>query len=77
MHESLLDECPGMSPRRKQLLLEKFGSVARLKTPASRSPPQCPASRRNPPPSSSSSSGTAGEAGAVRLSDGGRVVEVS
>jgi excinuclease ABC subunit C len=31
MHESLLDDCPGMSPKRKQLLLEKFGSVARLK----------------------------------------------
>ena len=31
MHESLLDECPGMSPKRKQVLLEKFGSVARLK----------------------------------------------
>jgi excinuclease ABC subunit C len=31
MRESLLDECPGMSPRRKQALLEKFGSVARLR----------------------------------------------
>jgi len=31
MNESLLDECPGMSPKRKQVLLEKFGSVARLK----------------------------------------------
>jgi len=31
MKESLLDDCPGMSPRRKQMLLEKFGSVARLK----------------------------------------------
>ncbi len=32
MRESLLDECPGMSPRRKQLLLQKFGSVSRIKT---------------------------------------------
>jgi len=32
MHESLLDECPGMSPNRKQRLLKKFGSVARLKS---------------------------------------------
>ena len=31
MRESLLDECPGMSPKRRQVLLEKFGSVARLK----------------------------------------------
>ena len=31
MRESLLDECPGMSPTRKQRLLEKFGSVARVK----------------------------------------------
>jgi excinuclease ABC subunit C len=31
MKESLLDDCPGMSPKRKQMLLEKFGSVARLK----------------------------------------------
>ncbi len=31
MKESLLDDCPGMSPRRKGLLLEKFGSVARLR----------------------------------------------
>jgi excinuclease ABC subunit C len=34
MKESLLDECPGMSPRRKQMLLEKFGSVARLRQAA-------------------------------------------
>jgi excinuclease ABC subunit C len=32
MRESLLDECPGMSPARKQLLLESFGSVARIKS---------------------------------------------
>ncbi len=32
MRESLLDECPGMSPNKKQRLLEKFGSVARIKT---------------------------------------------
>ncbi|MCX6874519.1 MAG: excinuclease ABC subunit UvrC [Verrucomicrobia bacterium] len=31
MHESLLDDCPAISPKRKQMLLEKFGSVARLK----------------------------------------------
>ena len=31
MRESLLDECPGMSPARKQQLLKKFGSVTRLK----------------------------------------------
>ncbi|NQX02433.1 excinuclease ABC subunit UvrC [bacterium] len=31
MKESLLDDCPGISPAKKQLLLEKFGSVARLK----------------------------------------------
>ena len=31
MHESLLDECPGMSPNRKQQLLKKFGSVTRIK----------------------------------------------
>ncbi len=31
MRESLLDECPGISPARKQRLLQKFGSVARIK----------------------------------------------
>jgi len=31
MRESLLDECPGMSPARKQLLLGTFGSVARIR----------------------------------------------
>lgn len=31
MRESLLDECPGMSPQKKQRLLEKFGSVTRIK----------------------------------------------
>ena len=31
MKESLLDECPGMSANKKRLLLEKFGSVTRLK----------------------------------------------
>ena len=29
--ESLLDDCPGVSPNRKTLLLQKFGSVARLR----------------------------------------------
>jgi len=32
MRESLLDECPGISPNKKRLLLEKFGSVTRIKT---------------------------------------------
>ncbi|MCX6966297.1 MAG: helix-hairpin-helix domain-containing protein, partial [Verrucomicrobia bacterium] len=33
--ESLLDDCPGVSATRKQALLQKFGSVARLRrTPA-------------------------------------------
>jgi len=31
MRESLLDECPGISPNKKRLLLERFGSVARIK----------------------------------------------
>jgi len=31
MKESLLDDCPGISPKKKQLLLEKFGSVARIR----------------------------------------------
>ena len=31
MRESLLDDCPGVSPAKKQRLLEKFGSVARIK----------------------------------------------
>ncbi len=31
MRESLLDDCPGISPAKKQLLLEKFGSVNRLR----------------------------------------------
>jgi excinuclease ABC subunit C len=31
MSESVLDDCPGITPRRKQQLLEKFGSVARLR----------------------------------------------
>lgn len=34
MHESALDECPGMSPAKKQRLLKAFGSVARIKTAA-------------------------------------------
>jgi excinuclease ABC subunit C len=36
MKESLLDECPGVSPNKKRQLLEKFGSVARIRkaTPA-------------------------------------------
>jgi excinuclease ABC subunit C len=32
MRESLLDDCPGVSPARKRLLLETFGSVARIRT---------------------------------------------
>lgn len=31
MKESVLDECPAISPRRKQQLLEKFGSVAGIR----------------------------------------------
>jgi excinuclease ABC subunit C len=31
MKESALDDCPGMSPNKKRLMLEKFGSVARMK----------------------------------------------
>jgi excinuclease ABC subunit C len=31
MKESLLDDCPGVSQRRKELLLKKFGSVARIR----------------------------------------------
>lgn len=31
MKESLLDDCPAVSPKKKQLLLSKFGSVARIK----------------------------------------------
>lgn len=31
MKESLLDDCPAISPRKKQLLLAKFGSVARIR----------------------------------------------
>lgn len=31
IQESVLDECPGVSPRKKELLLKKFGSVARIK----------------------------------------------
>jgi excinuclease ABC subunit C len=32
MRESLLDDCPGMSAARKQRLLKKFGSVARIRS---------------------------------------------
>lgn len=31
MKESLLDDCPGVSPKRKEVLLQKFGSVERIK----------------------------------------------
>ena len=34
MKESALDDCPGMSPRRKALLLAKFGSPARIRKAA-------------------------------------------
>ncbi|MDP0492501.1 MAG: excinuclease ABC subunit UvrC [Verrucomicrobiota bacterium JB023] len=36
MKESILDDCPGVSPRRKAALLKQFGSVARIRsaTPA-------------------------------------------
>lgn len=32
MRESLLDDCPGISPSRKQKLLKKFGSLTRIKS---------------------------------------------
>ena len=31
MRESLLDDCPGMGPSKKQALLAAFGSVERLR----------------------------------------------
>ncbi|MFT4175672.1 MAG: excinuclease ABC subunit UvrC [Luteolibacter sp.] len=31
MKESVLDDCPGISPKKKQQLLERFGSVARIR----------------------------------------------
>lgn len=31
MNESILDDCPGISPKRKQVLLKEFGSLARLR----------------------------------------------
>jgi len=31
MKESLLDDCPGVSPKKKEALLARFGSVARIK----------------------------------------------
>ncbi|MGE9267584.1 MAG: excinuclease ABC subunit UvrC [Verrucomicrobiales bacterium] len=34
MRESVLDDCPGVSPARKKALLKKFGSVARLRQAA-------------------------------------------
>jgi excinuclease ABC subunit C len=34
MAESLLDDCPGMSVRRKKALLARFGSVARVRRAA-------------------------------------------
>lgn len=32
VRESLLDDCPGMSPKRKEALLRRFGSVKRIRT---------------------------------------------
>ena len=32
MKESLLDDCPAVSPKKKQALLQKFGSVDRIRT---------------------------------------------
>lgn len=32
MRESLLDDCPGITPNKKLKLLEKFGSISRIKT---------------------------------------------
>jgi excinuclease ABC subunit C len=34
MRESILDDCPGISPEKKRRLLEKFGSVGRIRTAA-------------------------------------------
>jgi len=31
MKESLLDDCPAISPKKKQALLKKFGSVAGIR----------------------------------------------
>jgi excinuclease ABC subunit C len=31
MKESALDDCPGMSPRKKAVLLKTFGSIERLR----------------------------------------------
>ena len=31
MKESLLDDCPGVSPKRKAALLKQFGSVERIR----------------------------------------------
>ncbi|MEG2809285.1 MAG: hypothetical protein RR889_01385 [Akkermansia sp.] len=31
IRESLLDDCPGMTPRKKQLLLARFSTVAEIK----------------------------------------------
>ena len=31
MKESLLDDCPAISPKKKQSLLKKFGSVERIR----------------------------------------------
>ena len=31
MKESLLDDCPGISPKRKAALLARFGSVSRIR----------------------------------------------
>ena len=31
MKESLLDDCPAVSPKKKQALLQKFGSVNRIR----------------------------------------------
>ena len=31
MKESLLDDCPAVSPKKKQALLQKFGSVDRIR----------------------------------------------
>jgi excinuclease ABC subunit C len=48
MKESLFDDCPGMSPARKQRLLKKFGSVARIKAASAEEIAHCPGFRKNP-----------------------------
>jgi excinuclease ABC subunit C len=47
MRESMLDECPGISPNKKRRLLEKFGSVTRIKAAAAEDIATLPGISRN------------------------------